>query len=152
MALSNEEALQVGNFNPSIVDDIKALACVGVDAANSASVASGIQACTVKQMAFLLPDAATATYLYTVPEKMEIVDVTCIKSAAGAANTVQLKNGSGTAISNAIATDTNLTVTRAGTLDPATRTLAAGAQLQITATRAAGSMLCTVIVHYIPRA
>lgn len=152
MALSNEEALQVGNFNPTIVDDIKTLAAVAIDQSNSASVASGITPCTVKQMAFLLPDVATATYLYTVPEKMEIVDVTCIKSAAGAANTVQLKNGAGTAISDAIATAVDKTVTRAGTLDAATRVLAAGATLQITATRAAGSMLCTVIVHWIPRA
>lgn len=152
MALSNDEALQVGNFNPTIVDDVKTLGCVATDAANSASVASGITPCVSKQMTFLLPDAATATYLYTVPEKMEIVDVVCIKDAAGAGNTVQLKNGSGTAISDAIATAVDKTVTRAGTLDKATRVLAAGATLQITATRAAGSMACAVIVTWLPRA
>jgi hypothetical protein len=99
----------------------------------------------------LLPDAATATYLYTVPDALEIVDVICIKDGAGAGNTITLKNGAGTAISDAIATAVDKTVTRAGTLDKTTRSLAAAATLQITNTRAAGSSACAVFVKAIRR-
>ncbi len=152
MALSSDKAAQVGNFDSDSIKDVKRAMAAVADAANSASVAADAFAASIQTMPFLLPDAATATYLYTVPEKMEIIDVVCIKDAAGAANTVQLKNGSATAISDAIATAVDKTVTRAGTLDKATRVLAAGAQLQITATRAAGSMACAVFVHYIRRA
>lgn len=152
MALSSDTAAKVGNFDTAAIPDVKRAMAAVADAGNSASVAQEANAGSLQTMAFLLPDVATATYLYTVPEKMEIVDVVCIKDAAGAANTVQLKNGSGTAISDAIATAVDKTVTRAGTLDKATRVLAAAATLQITATRAAGSMACAVFVHYIRRA
>ncbi len=104
------------------------------------------------EMSFLLPDAATATYKYNVPDKLEIIDVTCIKDGAGAANTVQLKNSAGTAITDAIATAVDKTVTRAGTIDKTTRVLAAGAELQITATRAAGTMACAVFIRAVRRA
>lgn len=152
MALSNDEALQVGNFNPTIVDDIKILGCVATDPANSAAVASQIQPCVTKQMTFLIPDAATATYLYTVPEKMEIIDVVVCKQVNGAANTIQVRNGSGTAITAALVAAVDGDITRPTNLATATRFLNAGAQLQIVATRAAGSMLCTVLITYIPRA
>lgn len=152
MALSSDSAAKVGNFDPAQIPDVKRAMSAVADAANSAAVAQEAFAGSLQTMTFLLPDAATATYLYTVPEKMEIIDVVCIKDAAGAGDTVQLKNGSGTAISDAIATAVDKTVTRAGTLDKATRVLAAGATLQITATRAAGSMACAVFVHYIRRA
>lgn len=152
MALSSDKAAQVGNFDSDSIKDVKRAMAAVADAGNSAATAQDAFAASIQTMPFLLPDAATTTYLYTVPEKMEIIDVVCIKDAAGAANTVQLKNGSGTAISDAIATAVDKTVTRAGTLDKATRVLAAGAQLQITATRAAGSMACAVFVHYIRRA
>ncbi len=152
MAISDDTAAKVGNFDTAAIPDVKRAMAAVADASNSASVAQAAFAGSLQTMAFLLPDAATATYLYTVPEKIEIVDVVCIKDAAGAANTVQLKNGSGTAISDAIATAVDKTVTRAGTLDKATRVLAAAAQLQITNTRAAGSSACAVFVHYIRRA
>ncbi len=150
--LTADEAAQVANFNPSILDYVQVLARPVADAVNDAATAKTAQMGTMVTLSFLLPDAATATYLYTVPDKLEIIDVVCIKDGAGAANTVQLKNGSATAISDAIATAVDKTVTRAGTLDKATRVLAAGAQLQITATRAAGSMACAVFVHCIRRA
>ncbi len=102
-------------------------------------------------MSFLLPDAATTTYKYTVPDKIEIIDVVCIKDGAGAANTITLKNSAGTAISDAIAAAVDKTVTRAGTLDKTTRVLAAAAELQITNTRAAGTSACAVFIRAIRR-
>lgn len=103
-------------------------------------------------MSFLLPDVATTTYKYLVPDKLEIVDVECIKDGAGAGNSVQIKNGAGTAISDAIAFTTDKTISRAGTLDKATRVLAAGAELQITNTKAAGTAAGLVIIRAIRRA
>lgn len=152
MAISADTAAKVGNFDTSAIPDVKRAMGTVADAGNSAATAQEAYAGSLQTMAFLLPDAATTTYLYTVPEKMEIIDVVCIKDAAGAANTVQIKNGSATAISDAIATAVDKTVTRAGTLDKATRVLAAAAQLQITNTRAAGSSACAVFVHYVRRA
>ena len=122
------------------------------DAANDATTAQPVAIGSYVMLSFLLPDAATATYKYTVPDKVEIIDVLCIKDAAGAGNTVQLKDGAGTAISDAIATAVDKTVTRAGTLDKATRVVAAGGEIRITNTRAAGSSACAVFVRCIRRA
>ena len=99
-----------------------------------------------------IPDAATATYTFTTPIKVEVFDVTVVKDGAGAGNTVQLKNGAGVAISDVIAAAVDKAVTRAGTMDKATRVIAAGGTFQVTATRAAGNMACQVFIHAIPRA
>lgn len=149
--LTSSERKAVANFRTELQSEVDTVFGPAVDALNSAATARPISPGTSIEMTFLLPDAATATYLYTVPDACEIYDVLCIKDAAGAANTVQLKNGSGTAISDAIATAVDKTVTRAGTLDKATRALAAGATLQITNTRAAGSSACFVIVRAVRR-
>lgn len=98
-----------------------------------------------------IPDAATATYAYLNADKIEIVDVTVLKDAAGAANTIQVKTTADVAISDAIAAAVDKTLTRAGLLDKATRTLNAGAGFHITATRAAGSMAAQVALHVIKR-
>jgi len=103
-------------------------------------------------MPFLLPDVATVDYDFTVAEKVEIIEAVVIKDGAGAGNTVQLKNGAGTAISDAMAAAVDKTITRSGTLDKATRVLAAGAVLRITNTRAAGSSAAAVFVRAIRRA
>ena len=103
------------------------------DAANDATTAQPVAIGSYVMLSFLLPDAATATYKYTVPDKVEIIDVLCIKDAAGAGNTVQLKDS-------------------AGTLDKATRVVAAGGEIRITNTRAAGSSACAVFVRCIRRA
>lgn len=149
MSLSIQDTSKVAGFDPTRAADTKIVFGTVLDATATGQQA---QACAERGMTFLLPDAATADYDFVVPEKMEIVDVLCIKDAAGAANTVQIKNGAGTAISDAIATAVDKTVTRAGTLDKATRVLASGATLRITNTRAAGSSACYVFVRYIPRA
>lgn len=99
---------------------------------------------SVFAISIVLPDAATTTYSYISSSKIEIIDVICRKSAAGAGNTVQIKDGSGNAISDAMATAVDKTITRAGTLDPAFNLPAGITTFQITATRAAGSMLCAV--------
>lgn len=103
-------------------------------------------------MSFPIPNAATADYDFVVPVKMEIIDVHVLKSAAGAGNSIQAQTGAGTAISDAIAAAVDKAITRAGTLDPATRTLAAGATLRFHAINAAGSTAAEVIVYAIPRA
>jgi len=99
-----------------------------------------------------VPDAATGDIDIVMNDKFEVVDVTCIKRAgAGAANTMQIKNGAN-AISNAIACDTDNAVTRAGTIDDAQSVIAAGGTLRLTATRAAGTRTCQVFVHGYHRA
>jgi hypothetical protein len=91
-----------------------------------------------------LPDAATTTYSYISSSKIEIIDVICRKQTAGAGNTVQIKDGAGNAISDAMATAVDKTITRAGTLDIAFNPKAGITTFQITATRAAGVMTCDV--------
>lgn len=98
-----------------------------------------------------IPDAATATYQYVNADHIEIVDVTCIKDGGGAANTIQVKDSGGNAISDAIAFAVDKAVTRAGTLDKTKRTLAAGAGFEITATKAAGVNTGQVLLHVIKR-
>jgi hypothetical protein len=100
---------------------------------------------------FLLPNAATTTYAYTMPFKAEIIRIDVIKDVAGAGNTLQAKNGAGTAISDAIAAAVDKAVTSAGTLDKTTRLLLAGAELQLTNTLAAGSTALAAFVYVIRR-
>lgn len=120
--------------------------------ADSTATGQTPQVCIPVEMSFLLPDAATADYDFVLPEKLEVVDVTVIKDAAGAGNSITLKTGAGTAISDAIAAAVDKTVTRAGTLDKATRVIASGGTLRITNTRAAGSSACYVLVKFLRRA
>ncbi len=118
------------------------------DAAVSPAIASlGARLC----IPILFPDAATADYDYVVPDKVEIIDAQIIKDAAGAANTLQMKNGAGTAISDAMAFAVDKTVSRPATLDKATRVLAALAVLRFTNTRAAGSSAGAAFVEVIKR-
>jgi hypothetical protein len=107
--------------------------------ANSAVTPQALQPTVRRTYKLSFPDAATATYLYLVADKQEIIDATAIKDAAGAANTIQLTDGADAAISNAMAFAVDKTITRAGTLDVAKRILAAGATLKVVNTRAAGS-------------
>jgi hypothetical protein len=99
---------------------------------------------------FDIPDAATADYDRVLDQAFEVYDVVVVKSGAGAANTVQVKN-TATAITNAIAADTDKAVTRAGTVDPASRLVAAAGTLRLTVTRAAGSSLMRVYVLGVKR-
>jgi hypothetical protein len=90
--------------------------------------------------------AVTATFTATTPDKIQIVDVICRKAAAGAGNTLQIKDGAANAISDAIVFAALNTVTRAGTLDPAFATIAAGANFTVVNTFAAGSIAGNVTV------
>lgn len=122
------------------------LAILGPVATTAVSPAVGIGAPLV-HYAIEIPDAATTTYTYLTGETIEIVDVICRKNVAGAGNTIQVKDSLGNAISDAMATAVDKTITRAGTLDIAFNPIAGSALgFQITATRAAGSMLCQVTV------
>lgn len=87
--------------------------------------------------------AATATFVVTSADALELVDVIVRKSVAGAGNTVQVKNGA-TAITNAIAADTDKTITRAGTIDPAQNTIVAGGAFTVVNTFAAGDVKANV--------
>lgn len=93
----------------------------------------------------------TADFDVIVAEKFEVVDVICRKDAAGAANTITIKNGA-TAISDAIAYAVDKAVTRAGTIDTASNVIAAGGTLRVTATRSAGTVagLVTVLGYIRP--
>lgn len=88
-----------------------------------------------------VPDAATGDIDIVMATKFEVVAVECIKrNGAGAGNTVTLKN-SATAITNAIACDTDDTVTRAATIidGAGTNVFAIGETLRLSCTRAAGT-------------
>lgn len=150
--LTASERAAVAGFRNERLTEVDTVFGPVTDALNSAATAQAVTLGQTIEMAFLLPDAATTTYLYTVPDKIEIIDVTIIKDAAGAGNTIQLTNGSDTAISDAIAAAVDKAVTRAGTLDKATRVLAAAATLKIVNTRAAGSSAAAVFVRAIRRA
>lgn len=101
---------------------------------------------------FAVPDAATSDIDIVVAQKVEVVDIVCRKDAgAGAGNTMQVKNAANV-ISNAIACDTDKTITRAGTIDVAFNTINAGGTLRLTATRAAGTRTALVEVRCIRRA
>lgn len=95
---------------------------------------------------FAVPDAVTSDIDIIIPKKMEVIDVICRKDAgAGAGNTMQVKNAANV-ISNAIACDTDKTITRAGTIDTAFNVIAAGGTLRLTATKAAGTRTALVTV------
>lgn len=100
--------------------------------------------CMMLQETVQLPDVATTTYSFTFGSKYEIVDVVVNKSGAGAGNTIQIKDPSGNAISDAIAAAVDKAVTRAGSLDPAFNPRTGISGCQITNSRAAGSALCNV--------
>lgn len=103
---------------------------------------------------FLVPDAATGDIDIIVSDKIEVLNVECIKrNGAGAGNTMQIKNGA-TAITNAIACDTDDVITRAGTIidGAGTNVILAGGTLRLTATRAAGTRDARVTVYAIKRA
>lgn len=152
MALTDAEIAATAGFRTERLDEAKTVFGAAVDAANSTSAAQPVQLGSYVMIPLLLPDAATATYRYTTPDKIEIIDVLVVKDGAGAGNTIQVTNASGTAISDAIAAAVDKTVTRAGTLDKATRVLAAGAEFRVVNTRAAGSSAAAVFLRCIRRA
>lgn len=89
---------------------------------------------------------ATADFDVVCSEKFEVIDVLVQKrNGAGAANTIQVKNGA-TAISDAIATAVDNALTRAASIDDAASTIAAAGTLRITGTRAAGTLDALVTV------
>lgn len=99
-----------------------------------------------------IPDAATGDIDIVVTDKFEVIGFTCIKrNGAGAANTMQLKNGA-TAVSDAVACATDNAVTNAATIDDASSTFAIGDTLRITATRAAGTRNAICLIRCLLRA
>ncbi len=125
------------------------------DGMNSADIAVSPESSLPSNL-FVFPiahaDHATETLVYKTTRKIEIVDITVLKSGAGAANTVQLTDSTDAAISDAIVAAVDKAVTRAGTLDVAKRIIAAGGTFKLVHTRAAGTSLCTVLLHVIFRA
>lgn len=103
-------------------------------------------------IAHTFADAATATYVFENGDKLEIIDVWCIKDAAGAGNTIQVTDSADAAITNAMAFAVDKTVTHAGTIDLAKRVLTAGAGYKVVNTRAAGSSAGQLFLLCIKRA
>ena len=144
-------------FTTTIVDvyvNDGSAALVGTDVgtlANAAVSPAAAPAGVPVMIAIDIPDAATTTYSYVTPEKIEIIDVWNIKDVAGAGNTIQVTDGADAAITNAMAAAVDKTSTRAGTIDKAKRVLAAGATYKVVATRAAGSMAAQLFILAIKR-
>lgn len=103
---------------------------------------------------FTVPDAATSDIDIVVNEKIEIVDVVCVKrNGAGAGNTMQIKKAAAT-VSDAIACAVDDAITRAASITDAAgvNILVAGDTLRLTASRAAGTRDCLVRVICLLRA
>lgn len=95
-----------------------------------------------------VPDAAgDVTYPLIFPFACVITNVEINKAGAGAGNTIKLTTNADVDITNAIAADTDKTMTRAGTIDPAQRDVAAGGRVKLVAHRAAGTMAAKVRIH-----
>jgi hypothetical protein len=101
---------------------------------------------------FKVPDAATGDIDIIVTDKIEVIDVVVQKqNGAGAANTMQVKNGA-TAITDAIACAVDNAITRPASIDDSQSVINAGGTLRLTATRAAGTRNALVTVIGIKRA
>lgn len=95
-----------------------------------------------------VPDAATGDVTVTLPFAIRVLDCWAVKTAAagGAANTVQLKNGS-TAITDALSININdQTIARATTINDAQHDVTSGTALTVTRTKAGGNAACIVYV------
>jgi hypothetical protein len=125
---------------PWLLDTINRIIDRTQTVANSATSAGVLSSYT-----FLIPNAATADYDIVLADKFEVIDVIVRKDAAGAGNTMQIKNLA-TAITDAIVAATDKAVTRAGTIDTAANVVLAGGTLRCTATRSAGSSAAQVTV------
>lgn len=94
---------------------------------------------------------ATETLSYTMPRKVEIINVEVRKSGTDTGGTVQVKDGSNAAITDAIVAAVDKALTRATTIDPAKNQIAAGANVNITYTRGSGASDSEVFLHVIYR-
>lgn len=100
---------------------------------------------------FDIADGVSANYDRVVDQKIEVVEVIAIKNAAGAGNTTQILS-TAAAITDAMATAVDKTVTRPATIDRANSTIAAGGILRVAVVRAAGNGAVKVIVIAVRRA
>lgn len=101
-----------------------------------------------------VPDAPTGDIDIVVTDKFEVIGMTCIKrNGAGAANTVTLKK-SATAITAAVAVDTDDAVTNAASVidTGGVNVFAIGETLRLSCTRAAGTRDSLVLVRCLLRA
>lgn len=101
----------------------------------------------------LLGDLAGADNDYVVDDAFELIGVEIIKrNGAGAANTTTIKKGA-TAITNAIAVDTDDAVTRTASIidTGGINVFAKGDTLRVTHTRAAGTSNQLILLHVLMR-
>lgn len=112
------------------------------DITGSTTMTVALQPANTSVFSFNLPNAATTSYeVVGLPFKMRVLDVWVVKTvdAAGAANTLQIKNDSAN-ITDAIDTNkADTLVSRAGAIDDANATLDVTDTLTITNTRAGGA-------------
>ena len=88
--------------------------------------------------------AGLSIFNANAPFKMKIVDVIVETTATVTSETVKLTNGTND-ITNLVVSDTDLAVTRVGTIDRAYSTIAKGGSLKVVALTSAGRMSLTVI-------
>lgn len=137
----------LGGFTPTVIfqSDVSSRMTLA-DVSNTAGVTTpGF----VFYIPILLPNAATTTYTYTTTEKIEIVDMIVVKrNGAGTGNTVQVRDGSGNTITDAVAAAVDDALTRAATItDTGGRNVvAAGGTFQVVSTRAAGTSDARVLI------
>lgn len=96
-----------------------------------------------------IPDAATGDVDVVLTHKTRVINAWAVKTGAngGAANTVQVKNGSN-AITDAMSININDTlIVRAASIDDAQHEIAAAGTLKVTRTKAGGNAACIVYVQ-----
>lgn len=84
-----------------------------------------------------IPDAA-ATYTFTAAKTMEFVDALLHKVGAGTGTTYQVQDGSGAAITDAMAGTVDKAVTRMGTIDRTKNKIQAGSTFKVVVAKTSG--------------
>lgn len=107
----------------------------------------------VQTMAIAVADAATGNVDTVLDQDIKILDVFLVAGGTNGtnANTIQLKNGTTNAITDAMSMNGKVIsdVVRAGQLVQARTAMSSGDTLRITRTKAGGVASCTVFVQYI---
>lgn len=142
----------------SLVDSAVTTAKIATSAITGAKIGTigtdGSSGTAPIEICVTIADSAGNTDL-VIPFNCEVMDAYALKTATngGAGDSIQLKTGGGTAISDAmsLAISADGGIVRAASLDPATRTIASGGTLRFTAAKAT-SCGCVVVVKLHKRA